>query len=333
MGRRIDDWAGKLDVFKYDPKDIERNTRAKNKLTLARLSRMIKIEGLPESMPQRPIILSYLTAGHIDIIKHEEKLYGLVGELGGEPDPYYLPTICTIANPALNLSKMYKIHEDCVVIPCTSTYTGILPIITKYNYLMTINEMTMYMSDILARAALVFKAEDERQIKSAEAFIKDLEAGKLGVIANDTIMGENGVEVQIGAQTASGSLTNLIEYQVFLKGSMWNELGLNANWNAKREALGANESALNTDTLITLTEDILKNLNEGFEEVEKLFGVKLTASLDSAWEDNKEELETEQELLEAEVEATEEQPAEETEEERPEEEQQEEEKKEDEENE
>jgi hypothetical protein len=79
---------------------------------------------------------------------------------------------------------------------------------------------------------------------------------------------------------------------------MYNELGLNANFNMKREALGAGESGLNDDILLPFCDDMLRMRKEGLEEINKMFGTHITVDYSSAWKHNMREVEAELKNLE-----------------------------------
>ena len=107
---------------------------------------------------------------------------------------------------------------------------------------------------------------------------------------------------------------------------MFNQIGVNANYNMKREAINSSESQLNDDGLQPLTDDIVKSIQTGLDEYNKLFGMDVHVELSSVWKDRKIIQETEketalmeQELVEAEIEQTENGEEEKPEEEKPEE--------------
>ena len=79
---------------------------------------------------------------------------------------------------------------------------------------------------------------------------------------------------------------------------MWNELGLNSNWNAKHENITSSENMLNDDALLPLYDDMLNNWQEGFDEVNKMFGTNITVERNSSWEDNEIEKEALEDQLE-----------------------------------
>ena len=61
----------------------------------------------------------------------------------------------------------------------------------------------------------------------------------------------------------------------------------------KRESLNDDEIAANEDTLKPLIDDMLEQRQKGIDEVNKMFNLNITVSLNSSWEDNEIELELE----------------------------------------
>ena len=103
-------------IYLYDFKDKKQNVIDMVDYMLNRTNAMFTWEGLPDTIPAWILELYLQTNGNVIIYKYNDNLYAFIGGLGGEPDVYFMPTIATIANPALNISKQLKIHEDCEVI-------------------------------------------------------------------------------------------------------------------------------------------------------------------------------------------------------------------------
>ena len=82
-----------------------------------------------------------------------------------------------------------------------------------------------------------------------------MENGILGVIGESPFF--DGVKLQSPPSNNGSYLTQFIEYQQYLKGSLYNELGLSANYNMKREAIGKGESTLDEDALLPLCDNML----------------------------------------------------------------------------
>jgi hypothetical protein len=119
--------------------------------------------------------------------------------------------------------------------------------------------------------------------------LKDVEDGKLGVVADNVFL--DGIRVQpYGQSSNTSTITNLIELMQYEKASLYNELGLNANYNMKRETIVSNEAQMNNDSLLPLVDDMLEMRRKGAEKVNKMFGTNITVDYSSSWKDNMIEL-------------------------------------------
>ena len=254
------------------------------KYTFTRTQSMFTYEGLPDTIPVQ-WLESYLQRnGSCCIAEHEGKLYALLGNAGGEPDEYYQPTIYTVANPALNLSKTFKIGEDCVY--CKNDYDaiGLVPLVSRYCGLMTENLLTVRISDINMRMMNLLSAPDDNTLQSTKQYLKDLEDGKLGVVGETPFF--EGLKLQSKGVGNGDYMIQFIELQQYLKGSMYNELGINANFNMKREALSGQEVALNDDALMPLIDDMLKQRRAMCDELNEMFGLEVSVDYGSTWHSN-----------------------------------------------
>ena len=254
------------------------------KYTFTRTQSMFTYEGLPDTIPVQ-WLESYLQRnGSCCIAEHEGKLYALLGNAGGELDEYYQPTIYTVANPALNLSKSYKIGEDCVY--CKNDYDaiGLVPLVSRYCGLMTENLLTVRISDINMRMMNLLSAPDDNTLQSTIQYLKDLEDGKLGVVGETPFF--EGLKLQSKGVGNGDYMIQFIELQQYLKGSMYNELGINANFNMKREALSGQEVALNDDALMPLIDDMLKQRRAMCDELNQMFGLNVSVDYGSTWHSN-----------------------------------------------
>lgn len=252
--------------------------------TFTRTQSMFTYEGLPDTIPVQ-WLESYLQRnGSCCIAEHEGKLYALLGNAGGEPDEYYQPTIYTVANPALNLSKNYEIGVDCVY--CKNDYDalGLVPLVSRYCGLMTENLLTVRLSDINMRMMNLLSAPDDNTLQSTKQYLKDLEEGKLGVVGETPFF--DGLKLQSKGVGNGDYMIQFIELQQYLKGSMYNELGINANFNMKREALSGQEVALNDDALMPLIDDMLKQRRAMCDELNEMFGLSVSVDYGSTWHSN-----------------------------------------------
>lgn len=281
-------------LYPFTDKGLSMNNY--NAYMLMRTNEMFRYEGLPDTIPARMLELILQQAGHVTIAEVNDELYAFKGSLGGEPDVYYEPTVSVVANPALKISNEYIINKDCVVINNDALRLGLLPLNKRYASLLVENDITMRIYDINSRMTEKISATDDRTRNSALQYLADIEEGRQGVISENEFL--EGINVY-NAASRSGSMSELIEYQQYLKASWFNELGLQSNYNMKRESINSNEAQLNEDALLPLIDNMLRERKEGIERVNEMFKTNITVELSSSWEDNQEELELAHEMEEA----------------------------------
>lgn len=276
--------AGSLDFTDDNYKN--RQTNIYNAYMLDRTQKMFVWEGLPDTIPQRLLEFLLQTCGNICITKVDDELYAMWGGLGGTPDPYYQPTIFTVANPALNFSKNLEIGKDCVWCRNDSMGLGLVPLNQFYGSLLTECGITFRTNLILSRMNNTISAEDDRTLKSAQKYLEDVEAGKLGVISDSQFF--EGLNIH-RATTKAENLTDIIEGWQYIKASWFNDLGLNANYNMKRERIQNAEAENDNDALLPLIDDMLDCRIKICEEVNAMYGTNIYVKLASAWEDVQED--------------------------------------------
>lgn len=294
-----------LSLFDFTDKD--QNVADHIKYMLSRTQSMFEWSGLPDSVPARILELFLQVNGNVCWYRHEGILYVFTGGLGGEPDVYYRPTICTISNPALRLSKSLRIDEECVIMPNDALYQGMLPMFSRYATAMSETELSLDIACVNSRIIDLMSAQDDRTKASAEEFLRQVRAGKIGVIAETAFL--NGIRAQPYGTTGHSTITDLIELEQYHKASWFNDLGLNANYNMKRESLNSAESQLNNDALLPLVDDMLRCRQVAAEKVNAMFGTEISVRLASSWEDNQEEIDLEQDAMDQDSKQEEEDPA------------------------
>lgn len=275
------------------------------KQMLNRTNRMFKYKGLPDTIPEKVLELMLQNNGFAVItkvlegeIKYNKDIYfeGYyvfsegVG-LGGPPDIYYRPTIATIANPAMGLSIQRTIGVDCVVIRNDVLLMGLRPVNSRYASLLTENDITFRLYDINSRISALISSPDSKVAESAKQYLIDIEAGKLGVIADSKLL--DAIKSQ-PYQGTTDKLISLIEYHQYINSKWENAVGINSNYNMKREALGDKETSANVASLLPFTDTMLSCRQEDFELSNKLLGTNISVELDSTWQDIQTEVEQEQ---------------------------------------
>ena len=265
--------------------DKELSAKSYINYMVIRLQKMFKYKNLPDTIPQEMFEYYLLYNGTCFITEVNGKLYALFGSYGGELDPYYRPTRYIVANPGLKLSKDFDIVDDGVLCRNDCLWLGLYPLLSRYATLMAENALTLRTADIMLRVLALLSAPDDKTKLAAEEYLKNLEQGKLGVIGENRFF-DDGIKLQSPPSNNGSYLTQFIELHQYLKGSFYNEIGLNANFNMKRESIGDGESSLNEDSLLPLSDQMLLCRQQDIDKINKKYGTNITVDFDSAWADN-----------------------------------------------
>ena len=273
----------------YDYKDKQTNVMNQVSYMIDRSLLMFKYTGLPETIPAKELERLLQTAGFAGIAKAKGELYAFTGGLGGEPDEYYQPTKLVVANPALKYNASLTLDEDVVVIRNDTARMGLVPIYSKYSKLMIENEITMALSNVNKRVSNLISVSDDNTAESARLYLKKLEEGDLGFIMENKLYDS----LKTSAMNNSGTtMTELIEYQQYLKATMYNEIGINANGNMKRERLITDEIEVNNEALYPLIDNMLDCRLEGLAKINEMFGTNITVELNSSWDNYRQDGDT-----------------------------------------
>ena len=266
----------------FDYRDKERNTFNSVCYMFDRSAIMFKYHGLPDSIPAAELERLLQVGGFAIFGKINGELYALSGGLGGEGDVYNRPTLATVSVPYLNYNRVWKIGEDCIVMKNDSSMIGLTPMYKKYCSMLTENEITMILLDVNKRVQTLISAADDSTKESAEKYLQDVFAGKIGVIAESKLF--DSLKISPYATTSAATLKDLFEYHQYIKASLFNEIGLSANFNMKRERLTAGEVEANSDNLYPLVDNMLYNRREALQEINSLFGTSIEVELNSSWD-------------------------------------------------
>ena len=272
-----------------------------------RLMKMFSYKGLPKTIPQDVLEYYLLRNGscfiteatpprtdgtEVGVDGSQLQLFAFIGNPGGELDAYYRPTLYVCSNPYLNLTFEKPMWGDEGVFCVNdSMWLGLEPIIQRYSYLMAENVLTMRTADIMLRIIALITAPDDKTKEAADVYLQNIVDGKLGSIGDNPFF--EGIKMQSPPSNNGSYLTQFIELHQYYKGSFYNEIGLQANFNMKREAIGVGEAAMSQDSLLPLCDDMLEKRKEFCERLNELYGLNIEVDFSSAWKNTREEIEME----------------------------------------
>ena len=276
---------------------------------------MFKYDGLPETIPERELELIIQLFRFGVITKVDDKLFVFYGGLGGEPNEYYQPTQAIVSNPYLRYSKVLKLDDyikddgNAVVIWNDKSHIGLMPMFLRNSELLAECDISLKYSLVKKRFMNIVTADDDETKDSLQTMFEDVENGTgFGIVVTKKLLDDSSIgKVETGLSNNSTDLKDIIETKQYILGSWYNELGLNANFNMKREAINESESDMNEDALLPLIDDMLQCRKIAMEQINKKFGTSIRVDLSSSWKNIRKEIEQREEIIDAEIEQIEEQ--------------------------
>lgn len=267
--------------YSYDFRNKTENVDNFIRYMLVRTLQMFKYKGLPETMPQKELEQLLQVQGYAFITEHDGEIYAFSGSLGGVPGVYGEPTEIVIANPALKFNKTLNLKTDGVLINNDDMRQGLIPLISRYTTILNENEITMILSTINKRINNLISVSDDNTADSAKKYLDGLEAGKIGYIMENRLY--DSLKAKTISETNSARLVDLIELQQYIKASLYNELGLNSNFNMKKERLISEEVEINSNSIFPLVDNMLHCRQEAVEKINAMFGTSITVEFSSSW--------------------------------------------------
>ena len=247
---------------------------------------MFVYDGLPETIPKSDLEFQLLQNGYSAITKENNNLYAFNGGLGGVLDTYYSPTLITIANPYLKFNKVLEIGKDCVLMLNDKMYNGMNVYISKYASLLTSLDISFYWGIIDTRVQKLYEAKNDTVAESIKEVLDGVELGfEIKTIAGKSLFDLLKVHETTNGAVSTNSLKALIETRQYILAQFFIGIGLNANYNMKRESLNENELNADSDTLLPLIDMMLDCREEAVEQINGKYGTNISVKLSKRWRD------------------------------------------------
>lgn len=265
----------------YNYKAKTQNIESLNDYTMLKTLSMFNYFNLPETLNPIFIEKQLQKHGYVFITKVENELYAFHGSMGGVLDVYGEPTTINISNSALNFNKTLDIKKDGVLVKNNDMCLGLYPIIDRHNTLLVENEITMFLSTYNARIQTLISAGDDNTKASAEKYLQKVVDGDLGVIGENRLF--DGITAQNTTSNGANDISKIVEFNQYIKASLYNELGLNANFNMKRERLNTSEVEMNSDNLYPLIDNMFLTRLQGINAINEMYGTEIEIDFGSIW--------------------------------------------------
>lgn len=251
------------------------------------VSRVILLDNIPEDNDYDFIMENLIMCGHIAAVNTKEGFRLLNGALGGKRNEYYRPTEIIIDNPVLGDIRcvndkegkmIYLTPHDRLHTPPTG-FGGLSDLIGSTAQLLADNTSSINVAQINGRVLAVYSAGNQQEAVAAEIILKEMYAGQpYKVIHGQNLLSK--FEVNPIASTVTGTmLKELVELRQYIHAQFWNAIGIDANFNMKRERLVSAEVEANATSIKVPISTILSELNAGFDVCNDIFGTDIHARL------------------------------------------------------
>ena len=248
--------------------------------TLNKTLRMFEYQNLP--LPVIQFEKQLQINGYTVVFEHNGMLYCNAASLvGAEKSAYGEPTQALVNIPALSLSKTFELGKDAVLVKNDFLMTGLKNIITSKGTQIIENRLTMYLKNVLSRAPFSITATSDKSILSAQTFVNKLIDGEFAIIGEDSFLKD--VDISALNQVQTNAMQDLINYQTYLYGQLYNELGLPSLTFEKSERMNEKEIDSQTATIRPLVDNMFLCRQKGLQEMNKLFNGNSQIELGSVW--------------------------------------------------
>lgn len=254
------------------------------------------LSGVLPDMPPTTIEQYTQSAGWSALIKRNGKYHlvsGVCAGFRGEYDEYFMPVGVIVSNPYSKdkIDGTYTFGVDAVLLRNDTNMQGLLPIICPRAEMSVETDISILTGLINLRIINIFKAATDSMKTAAESFIKQIRWGRLGIIpAKDSRSKWSGAEDdKIIENLPNGGvpanyMIQFIETAAHIRGSLFNDLGLQFNSNMKRESLNDAETTMNDDVLHPIVDNMMQCRRRFVGDCKTVFGLEIpNPELFGAW--------------------------------------------------
>lgn len=278
--------------------DFQMNYQFYFKWLLNKVMQLVNIKGADETKINTNYFKSQLILdGSICVtdyeagINHEAGIYAISGNLGGEPDEYYIPTVYVCANPILGSKQVYRkdwngnkkngvviFNTDVDELSVNSWTNGLYDLISQTATLLADNIVSINCQQINSRVQVFFTADGEGQAVAGELTLKKMYAGSPYQILRSDIV-DNLTVNPVSTNGTANNITQLVELNNYILANFFQSIGVKANDVRKKERLITAEIEEQNDVVQMSLLEMITSWEKGLREVNEMYGTDLHAEL------------------------------------------------------
>ena len=243
---------------------------------------LFRFTGVPPDM-ETSIKLSFCIGGKVVFFRHGGEVYALDFVPGGKIGVYPVAYTIKVVNPKLPQLPDFTPYVDCVPVYMNQTDAilgygcgGFYGLIHRTAMMLSENDMTIENVEFTKRLPVVFTARTDQDYTGIVKMLDNIKRGLREIVSRVSL---NGSVERLAQGADNVKLSDFTEFQQYIIGNFYNQIGVNATWNMKRERVQASETDQNDETARYNIVQIFENLRAGLDKVNEMFGTDYGVTL------------------------------------------------------
>ena len=240
---------------------------------------IFKYDGLPDNVKAVDLEKNLLRFGKILFTKWHDEFYIFSYTETGKQNYLGEYTHYQVNNPYINCNEIFS-GDNAVKIKNTDTAEPLVNLMGMYSELLTESYLTLNMADINSRIPFLISARDNATKASAEIFVKQIQDGKQGVIAEQPLFDS----LNINPLTDHENISQIVELNKFFYSDYFQKIGLTNLYNNVHDRISATETEFTATSIYPYVDNMKRNRDIAVEKINEMFGLSVTVEFSSSWD-------------------------------------------------
>ena len=240
---------------------------------------IFKYDGLPDNVKAVDLEKNLLRFGKILFTKWRNEFYIFSYSDTGKQNYLGEYTSYQVNNPYIQCNEIFT-DDNAVRIFNTDTHEPLINLMGMYSELLTESYLTLNMADINSRIPFFISARDNATKASAEIFVKQIQDGKQGVIAEQPLFDS----LNINPLTDHENIAQIVELNKFFYSDYFQKIGLTNLYNNVHDRISATETEFTATSIYPYVDNMKRNRDIAVEKINTMFGLSVTVEFSSSWD-------------------------------------------------
>lgn len=240
---------------------------------------IFKYDGLPDNVKAVDLEKNLLRFGKILFAKWHDEFYIFSYSDTGKQNYLGEYTNYQVNNPYIQCNEVFS-DDNAVRIFNTDTHEPLINLMGMYSELLTESYITLNMADINSRIPFFISARDNATKASAEIFVKQIQDGKQGVIAEQPLFDS----LNINPLTDHENISQIVELNKFFYSDYFQKIGLTNLYNNVHDRISATETEFTATSIYPYVDNMKRNRDTAVEKINAMFGLNVSVEFSSSWD-------------------------------------------------